>query len=180
MMASHTVPATVWPRPGISCRKPGLLGRQDVRRHRDRLAFDAPFLRRRAEAERIAAGQSRIEHRQPAAVAEIVMAADDAHQPGRMIGHRLGKTKRRREPGIAAVQRQLPRAVRIHGHPAPREVMRNIAVLPALIQDAAVVQHGRVVVAVLVERQLPQRSSSPGPADTGWRPARGRPGRAAR
>jgi len=142
---------------GNQLHEPGLLGRQDVRRHRDGLAFDSPFFRRRAETERVGARQPRIENRHPATVAEIVMAADDAHDSRRVVGDRLGKTERRGKPGIAAVKRQLPRAVGIHGHPPPREVMRNIAVLPALEQDAAVVQHGRVGVAVLVERQLPQR-----------------------
>ena len=77
-MASQTVPATVLPRAGNQLDEPGLArpaGRPASGRP---LALGAPLLRGRPEAERVAAGQAGVEQRQAPAIAEIVVAADDA------------------------------------------------------------------------------------------------------
>ena len=108
-------------------------------------------------AKRVSACQRRIEQGQPPAVAVIVVAADDACQQGRVVRHRPRKSEGGGKPGAAPVERKLAGAVRVHAHPPAREIMGDIAVFPTLVQDTAIVEDCRVVVAVLVEGQLAQR-----------------------
>ena len=79
------------------------------------------------------------------------MTADDLR---RVAGDRPGVERRVRPVGIAAVIGRLVRAVGIHREQQPREVVRRVGVFPAGIQDAAVVEHRRAPVVVLVEGEL--------------------------
>jgi hypothetical protein len=83
-----------------------------------------------------------------------VMPGDHRRHLRRMAGDRPGVEGRIGPQRVAGVVLHLPRAVRVHVEQQPREIVRRIRVLPAGVQHAAVVQHRRAPVVVLVETQL--------------------------
>ena len=115
--------STFCPKPGIRCTAP--------------LLFETP--------------QGRIEDDQFAHPLHAMVAGDDGHDLRRVAGDRPGVERRVRPIGIAAVVGRLVRAVGIHREQQPREVVRRVGVFPAGIQDAAVVEHRRAPVVVLIE-----------------------------
>ena len=131
--------------------------RQAVRHDIQLAAFAPPLFRVGPEAEGVFAGEAWIEQGQAAALADVVMAAENADHPARVTGDRFGKEEGGGEERVASVVGQLPAAVGVHGEKAAREVVRNVTVFPAQVQDTPVVQHGGMNVTVLVESQLAQR-----------------------
>ena len=100
--------------------------------------------------------QGRIEDDQFAHARHAVVAGDHADHLRRMVGDRPGVEGRIRPKGVRAAILGLPCPVRVHVEQKPREVMGRIAVFPAGVEDAAVVEHRRIPVVILVEAKLPQ------------------------
>ena len=96
----------------------------------------------------------RVEEHELAHARHPVVAGDDADDLGGVIGDRPRVENRVRPVGVAAVVLHLPRAVGVHREQQPREVVRRVGVLPARVEDAAVVHDGRAPVVVLVEAEL--------------------------
>ncbi len=102
------------------------------------------------------AALGRVEEHQLAHARHAVVAGDDGRHHRRVAGDRPGVEQRVRPVGVGAVVLGLPGAVRVHVEQDAGEVVRRVRVLPAGVEDAAVVEHGRAPVVVLVEAQLAQ------------------------
>jgi len=96
----------------------------------------------------------RVEQHQLAHPRHTVVAGDHGDDLRRIVGNGPRVENRIGPHGIAGIVLHLPRAVRVHLEQQPREVMRQVGVFPAAVQQAAVVQHGGAPVVVLIETQL--------------------------
>ena len=94
-----------------------------------------------------------VEDHQFAHPRHAVVACDDAGNLCRMAGHRASVEQAVGPERVAAVQRHLPRAVRVHLEEYPRIGVRQARVLPPQVHDVPVRQDRRAPVVVLVERQ---------------------------
>jgi len=99
------------------------------------------------------AAQRRIENHQFADPSDVV-ARDDAHHLCRMVGHRPGEENSVGPISPAAVVLSLPRAVGIHREQKPRPDVGDVGVLPAQVENPAVVHHRGAEVMVLFETKL--------------------------
>ena len=84
------------------------------------------------------------------------MAGDDADEAAAVFGERFHVERAVREIGAAAVKRFVLRSVRIHVHHDTGEIVCQVGVFPTGVHDAAVRDHDRRPIPVLVEGEAAQ------------------------
>ena len=131
----------------------GFFGREDSRVNVELGVFRAPFLRRRVEAERIFAGDRRVDDEKTPDVAATVVAGADADD-FRRIREFASVFERGREERAGAVKFRLVRAVRVHVEQDAAVIVHDVAIFPTQIHNASVFQRRRVPVGVLLEGEL--------------------------
>ena len=95
----------------------------------------------------------RVEDDQFPLTRRIVVTAHHRDHLGRVTGNGPGVEECRGPEGIAAVVFHLPAAVGVRVKEQAGEGMGNIGILPALVEEPAVVQHRGTPVVILVVRQ---------------------------
>ena len=93
-----------------------------------------------------------VQQQQLAGARHAVMPRDHAHHGRGMAGNGAGPVHGVGPIGAAAVVFHLPGAVGIHAEQHAAEIVRQIGVFPTGVEHAAVVEHDRVPIVVLVER----------------------------
>ena len=101
-----------------------------------------------------AASPGRVEQKQ-LADPPLVVAGDDGDDLGRMVRNGTREEHGVRPVGIRSGVFHLGAAIGIHGHEQAVPDVRRVGVIPAQVEDAAVVEHAGRVIVVLLEGELP-------------------------